>query len=110
MATSAKRALQVVEDARDDVTDSLSDHVAALRQEIVAIAEAINEYGGERLHGVQRGAAQLAKDVQHQLPVVARQVSRQASSAGRAVRQDPLPVVVAVGTVVLLAALLFRRD
>ena len=34
--------------------------------------------------------------------------TRASSAAGRAVRQDPLPVIVAVGTVVLLTALLLK--
>jgi hypothetical protein len=48
--------------------------------------------------------------VRHQGAAVARQVSKQASVAGRAVQDNPVPVIVALGTIALLSALIFGRD
>jgi hypothetical protein len=110
MATSAKRALKSVENASDSVSDALFDQIAALRKEIAAISEAVGEYGGHSLSDLQHGAAALAKEVRHSSAVVARQVNRQASVAGKAIQENPVPVIVVLGTIALLSALIFTRD
>lgn len=109
MATTAKRALAALADTGDEVAEQLADRVSSLRADIAAIAEAVNEFGSHRFHDMQRGATALAREAGHQLPVVARQVGRQATIAGRAVGRDPLPTIVVVGTIALLASLVFRR-
>ena len=110
MATSAKRALKSVENASDSVSDALFDQIAALRKEIAAISETVGEYGGHSLSDLQHGAAALAKEVSHSSAVVARQVNRQASVAGKAIQENPVPVIVVLGTIALLSALIFTRD
>jgi hypothetical protein len=110
MATSAKRALKSVENAGDSVAETLLDQIAALRKEIAAISEAVSEYGGHSLSDVQHGAVALAKEVRHQGAVVARQVNRQAGVAGKAIQENPVPVIVVLGTIALLSALIFTRD
>ena len=42
--------------------------------------------------------------------LVARQVGRNAGRAGKAVQENPVPVIVALGTIALISALIFRRD
>ena len=110
MATAAKRALRSVEEAGEGVSDALLDQVAALRREIAAISEAVGNYGGHTLGNVQHNAVALAREVRHQGAVMARQVNRQASVAGKAIQSNPVPVIVALGTIALLSALIFMRD
>ena len=110
MATSARRTLKTVEDAGDSVSDALFDQIAALRKEIAAISDAVGDYGGHRLSDVQHNAAALAKEVRHQGAVVARQVNRQAGVAGKAIQDNPIPVIVVLGTIALVSALIFTRD
>jgi hypothetical protein len=110
MATTAKRALKVIDDTRDDASDALLKQIAALRKEIATISEAVGDYGGHTFSDVQHNAAALAKEVRHQGAVVAREVNRQASVAGKAIQQNPVPVIVVLGTIVLLSALIFTRD
>ncbi|KQX42821.1 hypothetical protein ASD04_02340 [Devosia sp. Root436] len=110
MATAAKRTLKTVEDAGESVSDALFDQIAALRKEIAAVADAVGDYGGHHLGDVQHNALALAKEVRHQGAVMARQVNRQASVAGKAIQDNPVPVLVALGTIALLSALLFTRD
>lgn len=110
MATSAKRALKSAENAGDSVSDALLDQIAALRKEIAAISEAVGDYGGHSLSDLQHGAAALAKEVRHGSALVARQVNRQAGVAGKAIQENPVPVIVVLGTIALLSALIFTRD
>ena len=110
MATSAKRALKTAEDTSDTVSDALLEQVAALRREIASISEAVSDYGGHALDEVQHNAVALARELRHQGTVVARQVNRQASVAGKVVQENPVPVIVVLGTIALLSALIFRRD
>ncbi|GLQ09732.1 hypothetical protein GCM10007913_16640 [Devosia yakushimensis] len=110
MATSARRAIKQIEETGDDISDNLIHQVAALRKEIATIADAVGDYGGHRLHDVQHNAVALANEVRHQGAVVARQVGRQAGVATRAVQQNPVPVIIALGTIALISALVFRRD
>ena len=110
MATSAKRALKSVENAGDSVSDALLDQIAVLRKEIAAISEAVGDYGGHSLSDLQHGAAALAKEVRHGSALVARQVNRQAGVAGKAIQENPVPVIVVLGTIALLSALIFTRD
>lgn len=110
MARSTKRAVSAFQHGSEDVVDTLTASLNALRSEIASISEAVNDYSGHRFNDLQHGATALVKEVQHQLPVVARQVSRQATAATRAVRNDPLPTIVVLGTIALVSALVFRRD
>jgi len=110
MATSAKRTIKTIEDAGDSVSDALLDQIASLRKELASISDAVSDYGGHRLNDVQHNAVALAKEVRHQGAVVARQVNRQATVAGKAIQDNPIPVIVALGTIALLSALIFTRD
>ena len=110
MAASAKRALKTVEDAGEGMSDALLEQIAALRKEISAISDAVSDYGGHQLDDMQHNAVALAREVRHQGAVVAKQVGRQASVASRAVQENPVPVIVALGTIALLSALIFARD
>ena len=110
MATSAKRTIKAVENAGDSISDTLFDQIAALRKDIGAISDALSDYGGHSLGEVQHNAVALAREVRHQGAAVARQVNRQASIAGRAIHDNPVPVVVVLGTIALLSALIFRRE
>jgi hypothetical protein len=110
MATAAKRTRKTVEDTADSVSDVLIEQIAALRKEIASISDAVSDYGGHTFGDVQHNAAALAKEVRHQGAVVARQVNRQASVAGKAIQDNPVPVIVVLGTIALLSALLFTRD
>jgi|SRR5215217_2848224 len=110
MATAAKRTLKTIEDTGDSVSDALFDQLATLRKEISAISEAVGDYSGHTLNDVQHNAVALAKEVRHQGAVVARQVNRQASVAGKAIQENPVPVIVALGTIALISALIFTRD
>ena len=110
MATSARRAIKQIEEAGDDISDNLIQQIAALRKEISTIADAVGDYGGHRVHDMQHNAVALANEVRHQGRVVAKQVGRQAGVATRAVQENPVPVIIALGTIALISALVFRRD
>jgi hypothetical protein len=110
MATSAKRTLKPLEDTADSISDTLFDQIAALRKDIGAVADALSDYGSHSLGEVQHNALALAKEVRQQGAAVARQVNRQASMAGKAIHDNPVPVVVVLGTIALLSALIFRRE
>lgn len=110
MATAAKRTIKQVEDAGEDLSENISQQIAALRREIASIADAVSDYSGHTFDDVQHNAVALAKEVRHQGAAVARQVSRQANVAAKSVQENPLPVIVALGTIALISALIFTRD
>jgi hypothetical protein len=109
MAFSPERTLKAIEGARGDVADVLGSSIAALRKDLAGLTRSFGSYGGHRLDDLQHGASDLARELQHQAPIVAREVGRYASTAGRAVRNDPLPAIVALGTAGLLYSLVFGR-
>jgi hypothetical protein len=76
--------------------------------------------GGSALHEASHSAGELAhvagelaqETIERLTPVArraARQIGERAQYAGQALRSDPLPAVVALGTATLIAALLLRR-
>lgn len=110
MATAAKRALKTVEDSTESISDALFEQIGALRKEIASISEAVSDYGSHSLGDLQHNAVALAKEVRHGSAVMARQVNKQATVAGKAIQQNPVPVIVVLGTIALLSALIFTRD
>lgn len=110
MAISAKRTLRAARRDGEDITDALLDQIASLRKEIAAIGDAVNDYGGHTLSDVQHNAVALAKEVRHQGAVALREANKQAQVAGKVVQENPIPVIVVLGTIALLSALLFTRD
>jgi hypothetical protein len=110
MAMSRARAIKHVEETGEELIDNLSHQLAILRKELGAIAETVNAYSGATLDDAQHSAVALAREVRKGGKIVARQVARQASHAGEAVRENPLPVIVALGTLALLSTFLLTRD
>ena len=110
MAIAAKRALRQAEETGEEMIDNLSRQIAALRKEIASISDAVSDYSGPTFDDFQHNAAAIAKEVRQQGQVVARQVSRQATHASKAVQENPVPVLVALGTIALISALIFTRD
>ena len=110
MAIAGKRALKHAEASGEELIDNLSRQIAMLRKEIAAITEAVNDYSGSTLEDVQHNAVALAREMRKGGELVVRQVGRNAERAGKAVQENPVPVVVALGTIALLSSLIFRRD
>ena len=110
MATGLTKTIRKVEHDGAELSDHLFDQLATLRKEIAILAESVGDYGGHALHDVQHNAAAFAREAQRQLPVVAKQVRRQAKKTGRAIQADPLPVIVILGTLALVTTLLYTRD
>ena len=110
MARPATRALRHLGAAGEDFSDELTLQVAALRKEIAAIADAVGDYGSPRFNDITNNAVALADEFKHQGAVVAKQVGRQARVATRAVQDNPVPVIVALGAIALISTLIFARD
>lgn len=110
MARSGRQMIKAAEDAGETVSDAISTRIAALQGEVSALTKAVGDYGGHELNELQHNAAALAKDMQRHGKHMVRQVEREARAAGRAVQENPVPVVVALGAIALMAALVFRRD
>lgn len=110
MATNAKRTIKRIEDAGEDVAENLGAQLAALRREIATISSAVEEYGGPAVHDMRHNAVELVDQVRHQGAAAARQIGKQANVAGHAVRENPIPVIVALGAIALISAVIFTRD
>lgn len=106
MASSIRRAIRPIENSGADI----AEQVLALREEISSLADAVARYSGHSANDLGHNALELASQVSHQGAVAARNIGRQANAAGRVVRDNPVPALVALGTVALIAALVFTRD
>lgn len=100
---------------------TLGDQIASLSHDIAALAGEARRLGEPRLKDAARTASSFAEDLVHTLEPLAqdlarsaratgRDAARRAKLAGRAVRDDPVPAVIALGTFALLASLLLRRQ
>jgi len=110
MAIASKRTIRKIENAGEDVADALSQQIDALRSELATLADAVNDYGGGALVDIRHDAGELVKQVRHQGAVAAREISKQAHVAGKAVRDNPVPLIVTLGTIALVSALIFTAD
>jgi phage host-nuclease inhibitor protein Gam len=107
MATTAQRSIKRIRDTGNDIENDLAEQIAALREEIASISTSVSKYSNSRLHDMQDNAVAVVDQVRHQGAVAARQIGRQANVAGRAVQENPIPVIVALGTIALISALIF---
>lgn len=110
MAITANRILRAARKDGEDMTHALLDQIADLRRELAEISDAVNGYGSHAFGDVQHNAVALAQEVRHQGGLALRQANKQAHVAGKAVQDNPLPVIAVLGTIALLSALLFTRD
>jgi uncharacterized protein YoxC len=88
---AGERGKDIFEQGRE----GLEAQLASLRREIATISSAVQDLGEAGWEGAGE---------------VADAVGRQGRRAAEAVRDNPLPVVLGLATVALLAALVFRRD
>ncbi|MBS3848590.1 hypothetical protein PSC71_14165 [Devosia sp. J2-20] len=109
MATATSRALQKAENTGEAISDNLTHQIAALRKQVDQLSHSVHSYSDHSMSDLQHNAVAIAREVQHQGRAVARQVSKQANATGEAVRENPVPVVLALGTIALLSALVFTR-
>ena len=77
------------------------DRLTALREQIAALAGQVEDYAEERLED----ARDLIANVADAGTVLAARAGRQTLSTARAVRDDPLPLVVGLGVVAILTAM-----
>ena len=101
MANATHQFLSRIED--------LSHQLAHLRQELARTTRPARKAGTHALHDAGHQAVVLAKDFQAHSGAVAHLLGRRARFARKAISKDPVPLVVALGTFVLLSSLLSRR-
>ena len=101
MANATDRALSRIED--------LSQQLAHLRKELATRVGPARKAGAHALHDAQHQALVLAKDLQEHGGAAAHLLGRQARVATKAISKDPVPLLVALGTFVLLSSLFSRR-
>lgn len=89
---------------------SVGDQVASLSHDVSTLARQVRRYATPRVQDAAHSASDFAGDVIHQLEPLARDVAHRAKAAGRAVRNDPVPAVIALGTFALLATLLLSAS
>jgi hypothetical protein len=100
---------------------TLGDQIASLSQDVAQLARQMRRYSQPRVEHAAHAAGDFAGDVLHQLEPIARgalhrandarrAVTHQVRATGRAVRDDPVPAVIALGTFALIASLLLRRE
>jgi ElaB/YqjD/DUF883 family membrane-anchored ribosome-binding protein len=93
---------------------TLGDQIASLTHDVAQLSRQVRRHATPRLQEAAHSASDFAGDVFHQLEPIARDVAHraahQAKVAGRVVRDDPVPAVVALGVAALVVSLLLRRE
>ncbi len=82
--------------------EELSRQLSSLRHDVAGVSRAVSRYGAHTAHDV-------GDQLWHQGEIVARQLSRQAKKAGKAVKEDPVPAIVAVAGFALFLNLILGR-
>ena len=82
--------------------EELSRQLSSLRHDIAGVSRSVSRYGSHTAHDV-------GDQLWHQGEVVARQLGKQARMAGKAVKEDPVPAIVAVAGFALLLNLVLGR-
>lgn len=89
----------------DDTQSSLSRRLTALAREASGISRSLDHFGDGARHDLSRFAHDATDFARHEGAAVARAVGKQAWRAGKAVRKDPVPAVVAVAGLACLVSL-----
>ena len=82
--------------------EELSRQLSTLRHDVAGVSRAVSRYGSHTAHDV-------GDQLWHQGEIVARQLGKQAKKAGKAVKEDPVPAIVAVAGFALFLNLLLGR-
>jgi len=82
--------------------EQLSRQLAHLRHDIAGMSRSATRYGSHTAHDV-------GDQLWHQGEVVARQLGKQAKKAGKAVKEDPVPAIVAIAGFALFLNLVLGR-
>lgn len=82
--------------------EDLSRQLSSLRHDISGISRSVSRYGAHT-------ANDIGEELWHQGEIVAKQLGRQARKAGKAIKNDPVPAVVAVAGFALFLNLLLGR-
>lgn len=82
--------------------EELSRQLSSLRRDVAGVSRSVGRYGSHTAHDV-------GDQLWHQGEVVARQLGRQAKKAGKAVKEDPVPAIVAIAGFVLFLNLVLGR-
>ena len=82
--------------------EDISRQLSHLRHDVAGVSHAVSRYGAHT-------ASDIGDQLWHQGEVVARQLGRQAVKAGKAVKDDPVPAVVAVAGFALFMRLILGR-
>jgi hypothetical protein len=90
--------------------ESLGDRLSSLTDDVAALARQIGRDNAPRIQEAAHAAGDMASDVLQHMAPIARDVAHRARQAGTMVRKDPLPAVVALGTLALIATLVMRRQ
>lgn len=87
----------------------LASQIRTLQKEIDKLARRARHEGHDLIEEFGDGASDLFDEAVDFGRHAARNVSKQAIAAGKVVQRDPVPVLIAVGTVALVASLLLSR-
>jgi len=110
MARQPSQALKSLHHTADDLGEDLTHRLAQLSREIEKISAVVQDYSDDHFADARRTAAYTARQVGRQSRYLARQVGHQAQVAGKAVQDNPLPVVAALAVVGVLALAIFNRE
>jgi ElaB/YqjD/DUF883 family membrane-anchored ribosome-binding protein len=94
---------------QEHAEEKIARQLSHLREEVDALTHSLQRMSRHVGKDAGHAANDLLDQAWHQGEVVAQQLGKQAVRTGRAVRKDPVPIIVAVAGLALLASLLIGR-
>jgi hypothetical protein len=91
--------------AAADVGDELEDRVSSLSEQLAGLTQQVEHFASERYDE----ARELVANVGDAGAALADRAGRQTRAAAQAVRNDPMPTVLTLGVLALLAAIVIGR-
>ena len=89
----------------DTAQDRFGRQFSGLARDAGHLQQALSRFSDDARHDVGRVAHDFADEAMHQGAIAARVLGKQAWKAGKAVRKDPVPAVVAVAGLACLLSL-----
>lgn len=109
MALLSKSYLRDARHFSRDVEDRMTRQLSHLSHEVGSISQALRRLGGETRHEAGHLAHEFADQAWQQGAIAAKLLGKQARKAGKAVREDPVPSIVAVAGFALFLNLVLGR-
>ncbi|GHA11580.1 hypothetical protein GCM10007989_02370 [Devosia pacifica] len=103
------RAIRDISHGKTPNRRQLEKQIATLQRDLEKVSRDFTRTGEHRIDEWSTEAAEFADELHQQINAMGRELSRYADKTGRAIKKDPVPVLVGAGVFALIVAILLGR-